>query len=125
MHTNAANSNLGWSFWNKVWVITLLYGGLSTLVAVELDRIAGVFPFLSLFDAQALAVVIVVYGTLGLHVVRRGVLEPEQWLAARRFGVTLAGVLAVASAAMGHPPLAVVCLMVVAMHGALPKLLRD
>ena len=96
-----------------------------TLVAVELDRAIGVFPFLAMFDSNGLGVVILACGTLGMYVVRDRVLEPEQWIPARRFAVGLAGSLAVASAAAENVPLVLVCIMVLGMHAVLPMVLHD
>ena len=97
--TQTTNSKLGLGFWNRIWTVTLLYGGLSTLAVVEIDHASGIFPFLSLFDNQGMVVVILAFGTLGMYVVRDRVLEPGQWIPARRFAVGLAGSLTVASAA--------------------------
>jgi len=92
---------------------------------VEIDRATGIFRFLSLFDKQGLCVIIVAYGTLGLHFVRHGVLEPEQRRPARWFGVALAGTLAVASATADNLPLVSVCVIVMIMHMVLPRLIED
>ncbi len=59
-----SNSKLDLGLWNRIWAVTLLYGGLSTLAIVELDHATGVFPFLSLFDDQGMVVVILAFGTL-------------------------------------------------------------
>ena len=96
-----------------------------TLAAIELDHATGVFPFLGLFDSEGLGVVILACGTLGMYVVRDHVLEPGQWIPARRFAIGLAGSLAIASAATENVPLVLVCLMVMLMHLVLPELIED
>jgi hypothetical protein len=123
--TQIVDSKLGLGFWNRTLAVILLYGGLSTLAVVELDHASGIFPFLSLFDNQGLGVVILAFGTLGMSVVRDRVLEPGQWIPARRFAVGLAGSLAVASAATEDMTLVLVCLMVMIMHIVLPELIED
>jgi len=92
---------------------------------VELDHATGIFPFLSLFDKLGLGVVILAFGTLGMYVVRDRVLEPGQWIPARRFAIGLAGSLAVASAATENVTLVLVCLMIMTMHIVLPGLIED
>lgn len=120
-----ASPKLGFEFWNRTFAVTLLYGGLMTLAAVELDRAIGAFPFLGMFNSNGLGVVILACGTLGMYVVRDRVLEPEQWIPARRFAVGLAGSLAVASAAAENVPLVLVCILVLGMHAMLPMVLDD
>jgi len=123
--TQTANSKLGLGFWNRTFAVILLYGGLSTLGVVELDHATGIFPFLSLFDNQGLGIVILAFGTLGMYVVRDRVLDPGQWIPARRFAVGLAGSLAVFSAATEDITLVLVCVMVMIMHIVLPELIED
>ena len=118
------NQKLGIGFWNKTLAVTLLYGSLTTLAAVELDRIMGVLPFLGLFDSTGLGVVIMAWGTLGMYIVRDRVLDPGQWIPARRFAVGLTGSLAIASAVAEYVPVVLVCLLVLLTHLVLPELIE-
>lgn len=103
----------------------MLYGGLMTLAAIELDRAIGAFPFLSMFNSNELWTIMLACGTLGMYVVRDRVLEPGQWIPARRFAVGLTGSLAIASAAAEDVPLVLVCILVLGMHAILPVVLDD
>ncbi len=115
----------GLGLWNKFWAVTLLYGGITTLGAIELDRVFGVFPFLRKLDDVGLLVLIVAAGTVGMHILHKHVVKPEEWRQGRWFAIGLTASLAVAAAAVGSVLLAQVCVMVLGMHAVLPIVLHD
>jgi hypothetical protein len=103
----------------------LLYGGITTLGAIELNRVTGVFPFLCKLDDVGLLVLIVASGTVGMHILRQHVVKPEEWSQARWFAIGLTASLAIASAAVGNVSLVQICVMVLGMHAVLPLVLHD
>lgn len=112
-------------FWNKVLVTVLLYGGLMTLAAVEVDRFSDAQPILGRLDNVELGVIILAGGSVGLQFLRKHFVEAGQWISARRFALILTGSLAGVSAAAGSLPLALFCVMVMATHVVLPVVLND
>ncbi len=116
---------LGFGFWNKILATTLLYGALTTLVAVETDRATGALPLFDQFDNGGLLVIILASGSVGLQLLRKKLAEAGQWIPARRFALALTWSLAVESALAGSLPLVLICLMVLGMHVVLPKVLLE
>jgi hypothetical protein len=104
--------------------VTLLYGGVTTLVAVELNRATGILPSFRQLDNGGLLVIILAGGSLGLLVARKMFASAGQWGSVHRFALALPGALAVESAISGSLALALFCLMVVSMHIVLPKVLH-
>ena len=123
MIAHAVSAKLDLGFWNKVWAITLLSGGIATLAAVEVDRATDLLPLLRQLDAYGLLVMILAGGTVGVHFQHDQVLESGKRIPARRFAVALTAVLAIASAAAGSLPLLLVCATVMAMHVVLSRVL--
>lgn len=121
----ASGSKLDFGFWNKILAVTLGYGGLTVLVALELNRATGAYPFLAKLGTAGLGILIVVSGTLGMHVLRARFFDTGQWLAVRRLAVALTGALAVVTSARGSVPLALICTITTGIHFALPKVLHD
>src|ERR1035437_6073730 len=88
-------TQLGLGFWNNVFAVTLLYGGVTTLAAVEFNRATGILPSLRQLDNGGLLVIILAGGSLGLLLLRKQFAEAGQWGSARRFALALPGSLAV------------------------------
>lgn len=105
--------------------MTLLYGGVTTLAAVEFNRATGILPSLRQLDYGGLLVIILAGGSLGLLLVRKKLSEAGQWGSARRFALALPSLLAVESAVSGSFALALFCVTVVALHTVLHKVLHD
>jgi hypothetical protein len=96
-----------------------------TLVAVELNRATGILPSFRQLDNGGLFVIILAGGSFGLLLVRKMFASAVQWGSVRRFALALPGALAVESAVSGSLALALFCVMVIAMHIVLPKVLHD
>jgi hypothetical protein len=124
MMTHAGSANLDLRFWNKVWAITLLSGGIATLAAVEVDRATYLLPLVRQLDAYGLLVLILAAGTVSVHFQHDLVLGSAQRIPARRFALALTAVLAIASAAGGSLSLVLVCATVMAMHLVLSRVLQ-
>lgn len=97
--------------------MTLLYGGLNILAAVEFAKWFDVFGGLGDIGNLGLGVLILAWGTLGLYGARKQFIGAGQWRAALQFAKLLTGGLAVLSTITGSGLLTAACLVLFVVHG--------
>jgi hypothetical protein len=113
------------SFWNRVCAVTLAYGGLTTLMTVELNRVWGYFGYLVGLDETGVLTIIVVSGTLGTHALRSRFFSQDEWVTMQRIVLAMTSGLAIVNSVMEPLPLTLICLMAAGLHIILPMLMHE
>lgn len=103
----------------------MLYGGVTTLLAVEANRVTNILPELDQLSDWGLLVIILAGGTVGLLGARIPLAAVGQWIPAQRFAAVLAGLLAVASAIAGSITLVLYCVTVLGVQAVWAMVCHD
>lgn len=112
-------------FWNKLVAITLGHGGLTVLAEIEYQRTLGGLDYLDRLNGVGLMTLIVIIGTLGTHALRSRCFARDEWRVLQQAALSMNGLLAVLSSAMGQQNLALICVLVFGIHIVMPRFMKD